>query len=501
MRLDEPSPVRCIRDRQRGQTLVLIPLLLVVLLGLAAFSVDLGNLYVSYQQLQVSTQAAAMAGAQMIPNNTQSAISAVVQKYGVASGDLNYSPNLTSPSMTITYPSCLTSTGVPCYNQTGEPNANAIVVKQTATVKTIFARIFGVNSLTIGATAEASAAGGGSSPYNVMIVLDTTHSMNDIDSDSQCNTTSIQCALQNIQTFLGELSPCPTNLTSCGTASAQQANSGGNVSQPFDEVGLMVFPGLCSDTAAGVTTSSCPTLATGTSPTTSQANPTYAPYDYNCLGNNPPITPYNNNPQYLIVPFESNYRASDSATTLNTSSNLVIAAGAGSCANTGVQAPGGEGTFYAGAIYSAQQYLAANTRPNTTNVIILISDGDANASGQDLNGNVVTDPSVGLYQAANSCGQAVAAAQAAASAGTWVYAVAYGAEASGCSNDTDSYTSPCATMEAIASSPSKFFSDYTATGSSGTCISSSNPTSNLNQIFQKIASQLTVARLIPNGTT
>jgi hypothetical protein len=62
-------------------------------------------------------------------------------------------------------------------------------------------------------------------------------------------------------------------------------------------------------------------------------------------------------------------------------------------------------------------------------------------------------------------------------------------------------------MENIASSPgvipdaTKFFSDYTATGSSGACISSANPTTNLNQIFQKIAGQLTVARLVPNGTT
>jgi hypothetical protein len=56
-------------------------------------------------------------------------------------------------------------------------------------------------------------------------------------------------------------------------------------------------------------------------------------------------------------------------------------------------------------------------------------------------------------------------------------------------------------MQAIASSAQNFFSDYTQSGSSSTCISGSQPTSNLNQIFTDIAGDLTVARLIPNNTT
>jgi hypothetical protein len=491
---------------------VFVPVVLVALLSIAALSIDLGNLYLSYQQLEVSTQAAALAGAQMLPNNTQSVITPVVKKYGVASGDLNYHPNLSSPSMSVTYPSCLTTTGVPCYNGSGQSGTNAIVVTQSATVNTIIARIFGVKTLPVSAKAEASAAGGSAAPYDVMVVLDTTKSMNDTDSDSQCSTTRMQCALQNIQTLLSDLSPCVAPLTTCGTASAQQANSGGNVAQPVDEVGMMVFPGLCSDTGSGVTTGSCTTLAKGTSPTTTTANVTYAQLDYNCSGTNPPTASYNNNPEYLIVPLESNYRTSNTITTLNAGSNLVNAAGTGNCTiTTGVQAPGGEGTFYAGAITSAQEYLAANGRANATNVIILISDGDA--SSPNVAGNVITNSNsalgpTGLYPAANACAQAVSAAQAAAGQGTLVYAIAYGAEASGCSNDTGAYKgNPCSTMENIASSPgvipdaTKFFSDYTATGSSGSCISSANPTTNLNQIFQKIAGQLTVARLVPNGTT
>jgi hypothetical protein len=56
-------------------------------------------------------------------------------------------------------------------------------------------------------------------------------------------------------------------------------------------------------------------------------------------------------------------------------------------------------------------------------------------------------------------------------------------------------------MQQIASSPGYFFSDYTATGGDSTCISASQPVTNLSQIFQVIATDLTVSKLIPNSTT
>ena len=77
-------------------------------------------------------------------------------------------------------------------------------------------------------------------------------------------------------------------------------------------------------------------------------------------------------PEYQIIPFSSDYRTSDTATSLSTGSNLVITAGGG-CSN-GVAAPGGQGTFYAGAIDAAQAQLVANARPNTKNVMIILSD-------------------------------------------------------------------------------------------------------------------------------
>jgi len=184
---------------------------------------------------------------------------------------------------------------------------------------------------------------------------------------------------------------------------------------------------------------------------------------------------------------------------VNTAADVVIAGGGGS--SCGVAAPGGEGTFYAGIIDSAQANLVANARPNTKNVMILISDGAANAT-TSLGMKEPSPAPSWAYPATGQCAQAVARAQAAAAAGTIVYAVAYGAEAgtSSCSTDSSPTYTPCETMEGIASSPENFFSDYTAKGADSSCISASSPTSNLNQIFTQIAQDLTISRLIPNNT-
>ena len=99
------------------------------------------------------------------------------------------------------------------------------------------------------------------------------------------------------------------------------------------------------------------------------------------------------------------------------------------------------------------------------------------------------------------CHQAVTAAAAAAAAGTRVYSVAYGAEASGCSTDTSPAITPCATMQGIASNSEYFFSDYTATGGSSSCVSASQPITGLNQIFTTILVDLSSVKLIPNNTT
>jgi hypothetical protein len=287
--------------------------------------------------------------------------------------------------------------------------------------------------------------------------------------------------LSGVQTLLQTLAPCPQNLASCGAATS------GNVSNSVDRVALYTFPPVTALSVAN---------------------------EYNCGTTKPStsayLTPFLATSTYQVVGFSSDYRASDFTTTLNTSSNLVKTVG-GKSGCTGLQAIGGYGTFYAQVIYAAQADLVTeqSSFPNSQNVMILLSDGDATATctvsllGVCTVGDMPGASTTGTtYIATNQeCHQAITAAAAAATAGTRVYAVAYGAEASGCTSDTSPTITPCQTMQKIASSPGYFFSDYTATGGTSSCVSASQPVTNLKQIFTDIAVDLTVAKLIPNGTT
>ena len=53
---------------ERGQVLAVVAVALVALLGVAAFAIDVGYAYYAKRQLQSATDAAALAGAQDLPN-------------------------------------------------------------------------------------------------------------------------------------------------------------------------------------------------------------------------------------------------------------------------------------------------------------------------------------------------------------------------------------------------------------------------------------------------
>jgi adenosylcobinamide amidohydrolase len=212
---------------------------------------------------------------------------------------------------------------------------------------------------------------------------------------------------------------------------------------------------------------------------------------------------------YQVTPYLSDYRASDSTSTLNTASYAAIAVG-GQSGCSGMKAPGGDGTYYAGAIYAAQASLMAQqvANPGTQNVIILISDGDASATQAKMattsSQSTSYAGSSGSYPSWNNqCAQAVTAAAAAKAAGTKIYTIAYGATASGCSTDNPAI-SPCNAMKSIASTPTNiyFYSDYQQSGggTDTSCIGSADSTTNINQIFTDIGASFTVARLIPDST-
>lgn len=491
---------------QRGQVLPFLALSMTLLLGMDALVVDFGLIYINQNELNASTQAAALAGAEAmgLAGATSATVSTAVSAYSGASGDDNAYRNLPGVSIVSGYPTlpCLTTLKTVFNLQCiGPSSSNAIVVKQQVSVPMLFTRLFGTNSVTLTSTATASMRGASAGPFNVAIIVDSTHSMTDTDSSSNCSSTRLSCALAGVRVLLQNLSPCQWNQTSCGSATQVAGPPAyGYVSNSVDRVSLLTFPPVLATTA--IDDFNCGT----TQPTTE---------DYQ--GSSTTTPPYTLQPStstYQIIGFSSDYRTSDSATTLNTNSNLVKAVG-GKSGCTGLVAKGGAGTYYAQIIAAAQAYLVSeqSSFPNSQNVIILLSDGDATATCQTSSGGVCqtgdmpgasTTAATGAYPPESTlqqCHQAVSAASTAAHAGTRIYAVAYGAEASGCVSDTSPTITPCQTMQQIASSPGYFFSDYTATGGDSSCISASQPATSLTQIFQVIAGDLTVAKLIPNGTT
>jgi Flp pilus assembly protein TadG len=429
--------MRGLRRDQRGAVAIIVALAAVPLFGFAGLAIDIGYALSVKSALQTSTDAAVLAGAQDLNCCTSAPSQAVTTatSYGSVAGGKNLIPGVTvtmasgSPQM-----KCFTSLGISC---TGVSAANGLVVTQTAAVPTFFARVFGISTISVSATAAAASAGGKPTPLDVMLVLDTTQSMN--NADPKCGitgATKLTCAEAGVQTILNTLAPS------------------------VDYIGLMVFPGVTSTSQAAL--------------------------DTNCGKTNPTIASYKNSPVYTIAPLSGGYRASDSATSLSSGSAIASASG-GVSGCTGLKAVGGVGTFFADAITAAQTALTQSSR-TVQKVIITLSDGDASASSSNMP----------TGKATNQCKQAVTAAQSATAAGTWVYSIAYGASTSGCSTDTTPTTTPCKTMTSIASDPSKFYSDNSA-GCPSSAQNSS--LSGLISFFKSISQSLLPPRLIPDSTT
>jgi hypothetical protein len=327
------------------------------------------------------------------------------------------------------------------------------------------------------------------------MVVDTTSSMSSTDNDPSCGKTRIFCALEGIQTMLSLLQPCVTG-TNC---------------TPYDTVSLFTFPPVSANTASNDTT--CPS-----------SNPTIVPYTTPTAGGTW-TAPTGSAGTYQITNGFDNGWSSTGKTggTFNTSDPLVIATGGGTGTGTGknyhpcsgLQTPGGDGTYYAGAIYAAASSLAAQqaANPNSVNALIILSDGDANSSKIATTGNKNAGNNGALYGSSqDQCAQAVAAAQYAATLpNTTVYTIAYGSPTSGCASDVynkktnaqGTGITPCQTMQQMSSGwasgdYSHFFTDATATGA-GNCASPVYSSLSLDEIFTALTSGLGKPRLIPDA--
>jgi Flp pilus assembly protein TadG len=508
------SLMRRFLKNQRGQAAVVVMITASSMMALSAASVETGHVYYAYQRLVASTNAAVLAGAQVLPNTTQA--STYVAKYSSGSGDLNATSMLQNAVATPSF-LCLSTVSntlnVPCQTSTGATGGyNSLSVTQTATIPLWFGGLLGMKKMNVSYTATAAMAGGQHTPWNIAIIQDTTSSMNTSDGGDQCSGTRITCSLLGIQSLLNDLYPCGVG-QNCTTSTTY-----------VDSVSLFVFPAVTGTTASKDST--CP-----------QSNPTIVAYTF---PDPPSNTTLPSGDTYQVVGFANNYKTTDSAASLNQAAGIVIAAGDSGQSNcSGIQAPGGEGTYYAQVIYAAQAALllqqAAN--PGTQNAIILLTDGDATACASNANtaagacntksqvvaaqgtlngtGTKTSNPngyeSYAYPSALGMCGQAVLAAQAAANAGTTVYTIGYGSPTSGGCLSDHTYSAsvttaggtwgpgdqPCQALAAMASSAVNFYSDD-GSGCEATAPTNQNITK-LTAIFRAITDNMSSPRLIPNG--
>ena len=167
--------------------------------------------------------------------------------------------------------------------------------------------------------------------------------------------------------------------------------------------------------------------------------------------------------------------------------------GTGNQLEYGLPGPWRRGDLLRGGYTQAQGlFPTTGSRANYQNAVILLSDGDATASGSEISSSL----------ASNQCTQAVNAAHALVNTyGTWVYAIAYDAQSGGCNGDSG--YNACSSLQHIASSPghipdpAKFYSD-SASARNG--CSSENSASDLSGIFGKIGMDFLTTRLVPWGT-
>ena len=176
---------------EAGQVLVWIVVGVVSFLALVGFVIDVGHVFNAHRELQASADAAALAGAQDLPDVSLATSRAM--EYSSSAGKKNEHPDLAGVTTTVT-PKCFSSTQLPC-----NP-ANGIVVKESADVPTFFLKVIGVNSFSISAKSTASMKGGAQLPMDVAIVLDRTGSM--------CQPcTKMQNARDGIHAFLSAMRP------------------------------------------------------------------------------------------------------------------------------------------------------------------------------------------------------------------------------------------------------------------------------------------------------
>jgi Flp pilus assembly protein TadG len=141
---------------ETGQAFVISVVWMVALLGMAGLVVDVGSWYRSQRELQADADAAALAGAQELPDDTSTA-GAQAQNYASKNG-FSLAPGAIS------------------YSGVAVPN-DSITVKVKRPAPTFFSKVFGINSVDVDVKATAKNSLLGSAKYVAPITVNIAHPM------------------------------------------------------------------------------------------------------------------------------------------------------------------------------------------------------------------------------------------------------------------------------------------------------------------------------------
>ena len=155
---------------ESGQVLVMTAIAMTLMIVMVGLVVDVGHAMLVQRQLQAGVDAAALAGAQHLPDAPTA--ESVATQYSANPGSKN-AVNTVGNAITTAKVSCLA--GVPGCNRR-DGGVNGIVVTSQSKVPTWFGRIIGITQLTVNATATACSPCS-VKPLDIMIVLDRTGSM------------------------------------------------------------------------------------------------------------------------------------------------------------------------------------------------------------------------------------------------------------------------------------------------------------------------------------
>jgi len=369
---------------QRGQILPIVALALVGLLGVSAFSIDVGYAYFAKRQLQSAVDSAALAGAQDLPSSTLAPATAL--SYFKDNNPTNL------PAFGFSYQLKCTATAIIATGCNASVNPNELYVNGTASTNTWFAGLFGIKHFDVSAHANACSPCS-STPVDVVIVIDRTGSMCIPDCDD------MNGAKDGVQQMLGILNP------------------------PYAQIGMVAFPPV-KTTTTGV----CAAPYNSESPTTgfpadlptfhTSAYDGYYAYDgYDAPGRG-----------YLTDALNGNYK--DAAGKPVLTSGLYIHTLSG---NEDSCIPSDGLTSYSEALRQGQAELLLHGRAKVPNFIVFLTDGEANIGSVYGNSDAKLFPQGGPDDQ-KPCQAGVDAATAIKATGTTIYSIGYSLGSKSCTH-------------------------------------------------------------------